>query len=160
VDVTLCRNPKRSALRVQISQPLIAVPVGPGCPCSGAAAGSFITVLHVQRAGDRDADVYEYPLYNYTDSGDPRFFLDGAVLNYPAVYEATVIGRSAAGYGDQNAICGRFQIIVGPSCGILAPYIAMPGSGGGGGSGGGSGPAIFYPDLDMYPSAFVEPLLT
>lgn len=154
--MTFCRDPKRKPLRTQPNRPLIAVKVANGCGCS--AGGVTSVFLDVERDGVRDADVYRYPVYDYNDQGDPRFFLDFNVLNTPGVYKATV--RSFNVYEPVEAkrfvACGEFQIIIGLACSFSDKYVAMPSNAPNEAGRTESGDILYD---DMQPSYALDPLL-
>lgn len=154
--MTFCRNPKRTPLRTQPNRPLIAVKVANGCGCTtGGISNVFLDVV---RDGEKDADTYRYPAYRYNAAGDPEFFLDFNVLNFPGVYKATV--RSFNQYqSDVNlrfVACGEFQLIIGPSCSFASTYVSTPSGAPSTATRNESGTIVYD---DMQPSYALDPLL-
>lgn len=153
--MTLCRGPKKATLRVQPTAPLIAVRVAAGCPCSSSGASSGAILLEVTRSGDDDFTAIRYPIYDFNDNGDPRFFLDFQILQLAGRYTGTVIAGIDGVRADEVA-CGSIDITVGPTCGVTTSYVSMPtGAPGGGGRGADTEGDDF---ADMQPAVFLATL--
>ena len=153
--MSYCREPKRKILRTDPGRPIIAIPVAAGCPCAGGSAVGAV-VVDIQLAGDDTADVIRYPLYDFNEAGDPRFYLDYQVLNTPAIYTATVTaGVDVDGARQQIYECGKFDFIVGKMCSVGQPYISTPNPNP---SPSGGGAVFTIPYDDMNPSYNIQSL--